>query len=102
MGASYLDEFSYDIELKSAASKYPDLVTFIPTVSRPDEPRNSAWLGVKGRVNAIVADYIHDNGLSSDDTLIYACGHPGMIEDVKDKMLPLDFTVDEERFWKED
>ena len=102
MGASYLDEFSYDMELKLAASKYPDLVTFIPTVSRPDEPRNSAWLGVKGRVNAIVGDYIHDNGLSSDDTLIYACGHPGMIEDVKDKMLPLDFTVDEERFWKED
>ena len=102
MGASYLDEFSYDVELKSAADKYPDLVTFIPTVSRPDEPKNSAWFGATGRVNEIVGDYINDNELSYDDTLIYACGHPGMIEDVKDKMIPLGFTIDEERFWKED
>ena len=102
MGASYLDEFTYDSELEEAASKYPDLVTFVPTVSRPDEQKNALWTGAKGRVNAIVEDYINDKELSSEDTLIYACGHPGMIEDVKSKMVPLGFTVDEERFWKED
>ena len=59
-------------------------------------------VGASGRVNAIVEDYVYDNDLSSEDTLIYACGHPGMIEDVKEKMVPLGFTVDEERFWKED
>ncbi|MAT08797.1 MAG: ferredoxin--NADP(+) reductase [Chloroflexi bacterium] len=102
MGASYLDEFTYDSELEEAASKYPDLVTFVPTVSRPDEQKNALWTGAKGRVNAIVEDYINDKELSPEDTLIYACGHPGMIEDVKSKMVPLGFTVDEERFWKED
>ena len=102
MGASYLDEFTYDIELEAAASKYPGLVTFVPTVSRPDEQKNASWVGASGRVNAIVEDYVYDNDLSSEDTLIYACGHPGMIEDVKEKMVPLGFTVDEERFWKED
>ncbi|MBR61910.1 MAG: ferredoxin--NADP(+) reductase [Dehalococcoidia bacterium] len=102
MGASYFDEFTYDEELKSAASKYPDLVRFVPTVSRPDEDKNASWTGATGRVNEIVEDYVTANGLSFEDTLIYACGHPGMIEDVKGKMAPLGFTVDEERFWKED
>ena len=102
MGASYLDEFSYDEELKSAALNHPDLVAFVPSVSRPNESKNSDWSGATGRVNMLVVDYINDNGLSSNDTLIYACGHPGMIEDVKEKMVPLGFTIDEERFWKED
>jgi NAD(P)H-flavin reductase len=102
MGASYLDEFSYDEELKSAALKHPDLVAFVPSVSRPNESKNSDWSGTTGRVNMLVRDYVNDNSLSPNDTLIYACGHPGMIEDVKEKMIPLGFTIDEERFWKED
>ena len=102
MGASYLDELSYDTELISATSKYPELITFTPSISRPNEPRNSAWAGAIGRVNTLVQEYVNKNTLSKTDTLIYACGHPGMIEDVKNKMIPLGFDVEEERFWKED
>ena len=40
--------------------------------------------------------------LDTENTLIYACGHPGMIEDVKEKWVPNGFKVEEERFWKED
>ena len=36
-----------------------------------------------------------------DDTLIYACGHPGMIEDMKGKLPPKGWRFKEERFWKE-
>ena len=42
-GASYHDEFGYDDELKRLSAEYPDVVTFIPTISRPDEARNSGW-----------------------------------------------------------
>ncbi|MXY47224.1 MAG: ferredoxin--NADP reductase [Chloroflexi bacterium] len=101
-GASYDDEFGYDDELSRYAAEYPDIVTFIPTVSRPNEERNSNWQGEKGRVNAIVEEQVERLGLNTDDTLIYACGHPGMIEDVKTRLIPKGFTVDEERFWKED
>ena len=101
-GASYDDEFGYDDELERLAAEHPDLVTFIPTVSRPDEERNSGWKGEKGRVNAIVEPQVEKLGLKNDDTLIYACGHPGMIEDVKARMIPKGYSVDEERFWKED
>ena len=99
-GASYHDEFGYDDELKRYAAEYPEVVTFIPTVSRPDEPRNSGWEGETGRVNAVVEKYIEKFGLKPEDTLVYACGHPGMIEDVKAQVTAKGFAFEEERFWK--
>jgi ferredoxin--NADP+ reductase len=101
-GASYTNEFAYDEELEGLAREHPELVTYIPTVSRPNEEPNAAWTGEKGRVNAIVEPYIEKLGLAPEDTLVYACGHPGMIEDVKERLVPRGFTVEEERFWKED
>ena len=101
-GASYVDEFVYDKELEKLASEQPQLVRFVPTVSRPDDHRNSGWSGETGRVNTIVEKYADQFGLGAEDTLVYACGHPGMIEDVKERMLPKGFDIEEERFWKED
>ena len=46
--------------------------------------------------------WITDLGLSPEDMIVYACGHPGMIEDVKAKLLPRGFPLEEERFWKQD
>ena len=101
-GASYQDELAYDAELERIAAQHPELLTFVPTVSRAGEDRNRDWKGETGRVNTVVEKYIGKFGLTPDDTLVYACGHPGMIEDVKDRLLPKGFRVEEERFWKED
>ena len=100
-GASYRDEFTYDGELAGLARSHPDLMTYVPTVSRPAEEHNQGWDGEKGRVNDIVEDYVEKLALTPDDTLVYACGHPGMIEDVKARLVPRGFRVEEERFWKE-
>ena len=99
LGASYQDELTYDTELADIASKYPDLLEFVPTVSRPDEERNASWGGASGRVNKIVEEYLEKFQLPEDDTMIYACGHPGMIEDVKQKIAPQGWMFKEERFW---
>lgn len=101
LGASYIDELTYDQELADLAAKHPNLLEFVPTVSRPGEERNAAWQGAKGRVNAIAEEYLERFQLPQDDTLIYACGHPGMIEDIKAKFVPEDWMLKEERFWKE-
>ena len=101
-GASYQDEFTYDKELKRLSRKHPEIITYVPTVSRPAEERNKSWAGETGRVNIIVERYVEKLGLTPEDTLIYACGHPGMIEDVKERMVPKGFQVEEERFWKQD
>ena len=101
-GASYIDEFTYDAELRGLAEHRPDLITFVPTISRPDEEKNVGWTGETGRVNTITQEYVTRFGLAPDDTTVYACGHPGMIEDVKTQFTPLGFQVEEERFWKQD
>jgi ferredoxin-NADP reductase len=101
LGASYHDELTYDTEFLELAAKHPDVVKFLPTVSRPGDPRNEGWLGRSGRVNAIAEECLENFGLSKDDTLIYACGHPGMIEDMKAKLPPQGWRFKEERFWKE-
>ena len=100
-GASYADEFAYDTEINQMISDSDVNITYVTTVSRPTEQRNTEWTGEVGRANAIVEKYIDQFGLSSDTCLVYTCGHPGMIEDVKQKLGPRGFKVKEERYWKD-
>ena len=99
-GASYADEFTYDTELQEMAQAHPDFITYIPTVSRPEEARNRAWIGETGRVHTLLEKNLAIHGLDPETTLIYACGHPGMIEEVQAQANGLGFTVKQERFWK--
>ena len=99
-GASYSDEFGYDEELM-LLDKSNNNVTFEASVSRPDEERNDSWTGYKGRVNNIILDRLDEWGLNPSETIVYACGHPGMIEEVKEKLENTDYTFLEERFWKD-
>lgn len=100
-GASYAEEFTYDKELQEMAQAHPDFITYVPTVSRPSEERNRSWKGETGRVNTLLGKYVEQFDLKPEHTLIYACGHPGMIEDVKVWGAADGFTVHEERFWKD-
>lgn len=101
-GASYQDELAFDGELGELARAHPDFITYIPTISRPNDPRNVGWTGETGRANALVEKYVQKFGLKAADTMIYACGHPGMIEDVKARSAKAGFPFLEERFWKDD
>ncbi len=100
-GASYVDEFVYDTELLDLSAAHPDMVTFVPAISRPSEARNTGWEGETGRLNAIVAKYLHQFNLDQSDTLVYACGHPGMIEGSREIVAADGWKWTEERFWKE-
>lgn len=100
-GASFIDEFTYKDEMESLARQCPHLITYVPSCSRPNEPRNAGWQGAKGRVNLIVEEYVQRWELDTSNTIVYACGHPGMIEDVRARMSAKSFKVKEERFWKE-
>jgi NAD(P)H-flavin reductase len=90
---------TYDVELNALAEKYPDVVKFVPTISRPSEAKNAEWKGVTGRVNNIAEEYLAKFNLHKDDTKVYACGHPGMIEDMKEKLPGQGWNFIEERFW---
>jgi ferredoxin--NADP+ reductase len=101
LGASYHDELTYDQEFSRLAAEHPDFIKFVPTVSRPNEERNADWEGARGRANAICQEYLEKFDLPKDDTLVYTCGHPGMIADVKEQVTPQGWKFKEERFWKE-
>ena len=53
---------------------YPNVLTFVPAISRPAEARNSGWEGATGRLNNIVAAQLERFRLDRSETLIYACG----------------------------
>ncbi len=100
-GASYLDEFGYDDELEGLANAHRN-IEFFSSVSRPTESRNDGWKGATGRINTLVEEFVNDHNLEPAETVIYACGHPGMIEDVKERYAETGFHFEEERFWKDD
>jgi hypothetical protein len=52
-------------------------------------------------VNNLVEERMSDWGIKPSETIVYACGHPGMIEDIKEKLEGTEFTFLEERFWKD-
>jgi ferredoxin--NADP+ reductase len=98
-GASHFDEFGYDEELASLAAANSS-VRFVPTCSRPSDPRNAAWRGEVGRVNTIVERYVREWELEPAETCLYACGNPQMIADVRTRFEGSGFEFEEERFWK--
>ena len=71
-------------------------------MSRPTESRNAGWQGPEGRINTLVEQFVKERNLDPSETVIYACGHPGMIEDVKERYEGTDYHFEEERFWKDD
>jgi NAD(P)H-flavin reductase len=99
-GASYHDEFVYQTGLERLAALHPDVVTYVPVISRPNEARNAMWTGETGRVSGLVAKYIKHFALDPHSTRLYACGHPGMVKEVKEQFERSGFRVQAERYWK--
>jgi ferredoxin--NADP+ reductase len=100
-GASFADEFGYAAELRDYATRH-GFVHYLPSVSRPSDTRNAGWTGATGRINTLVEQYLSTHALATDDTCVYACGHPMMIEDVQHRLAGSGYTVVVERFWKAD
>jgi ferredoxin/flavodoxin---NADP+ reductase len=99
-GASHRDEFVYDAELRTLNARYPDLIQFVGSVSRPWADRNAGWTGPTGRINLLIEEYLDRWRLPKADTLIYLCGNPGMVEGASARLIPNGWSVVAERFWR--
>ncbi len=97
-GASYQTELGYRDELEALAAAHPDRLTYVATVSRPDEAANRDWTGSVGRVESLVDAYLADAGLTNSNTLAYACGHSGMLEAVTQQLQPRGFRLETESY----
>ena len=101
-GCSYERDLGYRplLEGWEDSGDYP--VTFIPTVSRPDDERNAAWTGRTGRVESILGPVCDELGLGSDGTIAYLCGNPDMILSAEATLLDRGFpetAIKKELYW---
>jgi ferredoxin--NADP+ reductase len=101
-GCSYVDELGYVAELEGLVreGRYP--LRYVPTISRPSDPRNASWTGRTGRVEGIVGDVCKELGLRPDRTVVYICGNPDMIINVERELMQRgfpEFHVKKELYW---
>lgn len=94
-GASYRDELVFADELGALARAHPDRFTYVPAVSRPGEPRNAGWRGATGRLGPLAERHAPPAG----GLRVYACGHPGMIADIRARFGARDVSVSTEAYW---
>ena len=101
-GVSFVEEIGYRALMEdwSSSGAYP--VTFVPTVSRPNDPRNAAWTGRTGRVETIVGPVLDELGLSPANSIAYICGNPDMIVAAEETLLGRGYPEDQvhkELYW---
>jgi ferredoxin--NADP+ reductase len=101
-GVSFADELGYRdaLETYEREATYP--LRYVPTVSRPQDPRNTGWAGRIGRVEAVVGDVCRDLHLGPDRTVVYICGNPEMILNVEGVLMERgfpEFHVKKELYW---
>ena len=101
-GVSYAHELGYRdvLEQWERSGEYP--VTFIPTVSRPDDPLNAEWTGRTGRVESILGPVADELGLTPENSIAYICGNPDMILTAEQTLLERGYAEDQvlkELYW---
>ncbi len=101
-GCSYVEELGYRelLEGWQADGTYP--VTYVPTISRPRDPRNAGWTGRSGRAEAVIGSVCREFGLQPEQTVVYICGNPEMILNVEAELLARgfpEFHVKKELYW---
>ena len=101
-GVSYADELGYRDVLEGweRDGAYP--VRYVPTISRPADPRNAEWTGRTGRVEGVIDDVCRDLGLRPERTVVYICGNPDMILNVERVLMGRgfpEFHVKKELYW---
>jgi ferredoxin--NADP+ reductase len=101
-GVSFAEELGYRAILEGMERDGTYPLRYVPTVSRPLDPRNASWTGRTGRVEAVVGDVCHDLHLSADRTVVYICGNPEMILNVEGALMQRgfpEFHVKKELYW---
>ncbi|HSO29247.1 MAG TPA: FAD-binding oxidoreductase [Candidatus Sulfomarinibacteraceae bacterium] len=101
-GSSFAEELGYRGYLEGLEREKSYPVTYVPTVSRPNDPRNVGWAGRTGRVEGVVAAVCKDLGLKADRTVVYICGNPEMILNVERELMGRgfpEFHVKKELYW---
>ncbi len=100
-GASFSHEFGYAEEMAQLSQELPDF-EYVPTVSRPWG--DAGWEGEVGRAEDVLRKHADRTGIRPGRSVVYLCGHPGMISTGRGVMLRAglrDEEILEEQYWPE-
>ncbi len=81
VGASRSWELGYYMDELNELAAQEEWFSFVPTVSRPWE--DPGWEGESGRAEDVIRKYGDAQGFEHTNSVVYACGHPQMIENAK-------------------
>ena len=90
-GVAYQDEAVYQNRV-SAWQEGGLPVDYLPTVSRPDDPRNAGWRGQVGRADSVLARVL-GQWPETRNGVAYMCGNPEMIESCSAVLSQAGFTA---------
>jgi ferredoxin--NADP+ reductase len=101
-GVSHAHELGYRdlVEGWQRSGEFP--ITYVPTVSRPNDPVNASWMGRTGRVESILSPVLDELGLTPADSIAYICGNPDMILSAEETLLARGYPeeqVHKELYW---
>jgi ferredoxin/flavodoxin---NADP+ reductase len=99
-GVSHAAELAYRDKLEAWSSR--GRLSYVPTISRPNEPSNGGWNGATGRTEAILDRVCDQLGLDPNDTVAYICGNPEMIDSAVEILIGRGFpesAVVREHYW---
>ena len=99
---SFADELGYRRELEAWERDPGYRLRYVPSISRPSDPRNDGWSGKVGRAEQIIADLCREYGLHPEQTVVYICGNPEMILNVERILMHRgfpEFHVKKELYW---
>jgi ferredoxin--NADP+ reductase len=101
-GCSFADELGYREELEAWEQDPAYRLSYVPTISRPSDPRNEGWAGLTGRAEQVITETCKHFSLRPEKTVVYICGNPEMILNAErvlmDRGFP-EFHVKKELYW---
>jgi ferredoxin--NADP+ reductase len=78
-GVAHADELGFSDFLADLDADRGSRIRYLPTISRPTEPRDAAWTGAVGRAETTLADRWDTLDLDRGHIVAYLCGNPGMV-----------------------
>lgn len=78
-GVAHSDELGFADLLVALAADRRTGLRYLPTISRPADPRNAGWSGTTGRAEAALAGRWDALGLDRSGIVAFLCGNPGMV-----------------------
>ena len=99
-GASHCDEFVYDSELRRLSEEHPHVIQYVSSVKPPIGRTQRRVERTGGSFNTILEEWLKRWSPPKEDTMIYLCGNPGMIDDAKARLPPRGWSVAQERYWQ--